>query len=117
MYCSKCGTLFQSGDMFCSKCGCNANTGTSGAPNYPHPLPQAKSKIVAGILGIIIGVWGVHNFYLGFTGKAVAQLLLGTVGIFILIGPAISGIWGFIEGLIILCSNDPRDAKGMPLRD
>ena len=72
--------------------------------------PNAKSKIVAGLLGIFLGVYGVHNFYLGKTGKAVAQLLLGTLGIiFFFIGPVVSGIWGLVEGIMILTSNTGSD--------
>jgi TM2 domain-containing membrane protein YozV len=43
--------------------------------------PGAKSKMAAGLLGIFLGCWGVHNFYLGYTGKAVGQLVLSIVGI------------------------------------
>ena len=38
--------------------------------------PNAKSKMAAGLLGIFLGSLGIHNFYLGYTGKAVAQLLI-----------------------------------------
>lgn len=50
-------------------------------PPYAAPAPMVvdpnmqKSKMAAGLLGIFLGSFGVHNFYLGYTGKAVAQLL------------------------------------------
>lgn len=79
------------------------------------------SKIAAGLLGIFLGTLGVHNFYLGYTGKAVAQLLLTVIGWIIIIGPFVSAIWSFVEGIIILCSNPGspwhRDAAGYELRD
>ena len=40
---------------------------------YPH---MQKSKLVMLILAIFLGWAGGHNFYLGFTSKAVAQLLI-----------------------------------------
>lgn len=46
---------------------------TQQQPGYGY---AQKSKIVAGLLGLFLGTLGVHNFYLGYTGKAVAQLLL-----------------------------------------
>ncbi len=49
----------------------NVNSGNTGNMN-----PQAKSKMAAGLLGIFLGAFGVHNFYLGYTGKAIAQLLI-----------------------------------------
>ena len=63
---------------------------TQQQPGYGY---AQKSKIVAGLLGLFLGTLGVHNFYLGYTGKAVAQLLLTLIGWIILIGPIISGIW------------------------
>lgn len=42
----------------------------------------AKPRWRPGLLGIFLGSLGVHNFYLGYTGKAVAQLLLSIIGVF-----------------------------------
>ena len=89
-------------------------------PPYPgqqpvRPMPlgyNQKSKMAAGLLGIFLGWIGVHNFYLGYTGKAVAQLILG-----ILSCGAISGIWGLIEGILILTGSIKVDGLGYPLRD
>lgn len=87
-------------------------------PGYGY---AQKSKIVAGLLGLFFGGLGVHNFYLGYTGKAVAQLLLTLIGWIILIGPIISGIWALIESVLILCSsygsNWHRDGRGQELQD
>ena len=87
-------------------------------PGYGY---AQKSKIVAGLLGLFLGGLGVHNFYLGYTGKAVAQLLLTLIGWIILIGPIISGIWALIEAILILCSSYGsswhRDGRGQELQD
>jgi len=92
-----------------------AGMGFAANPNNMNPM--AKSKIVAGLLGIFLGAFGIHNFYLGFTGKAVAQLLMSTVGWILIIPPFAAGIWGFIEGIMILVGSISRDAQGVPLRD
>lgn len=87
-------------------------------PGYGY---AQKSKIVAGLLGLFLGTLGIHNFYLGYTGKAVAQLLLTLIGWIILIGPIISGIWALIEAVLILCSSYGsswhRDGRGQELQD
>lgn len=87
-------------------------------PGYGY---AQKSKIVAGLLGLFLGTLGIHNFYLGYTGKAVAQLLLTLIGWIILIGPIISGIWALIEAILILCSSYGsswhRDGRGQELQD
>lgn len=74
-----------------------------------------KSKVTAGVLGIILGAFGIHNFYLGYTAKGVVQLLMticscGVLGV-------ISAIWGFVEGVMILTGSINTDAKGLPLKD
>lgn len=99
-YCPNCGQPTIPGAAVCTSCGC----GLAAAPGA-----DAKSKMAAGLLGIFLGGWGIHNFYLGYTGKAVAQILLSCVGI--------GQIWGLIEGILILCGNIDKDARGVPLKD
>lgn len=96
-------------------------------PQYGQPtnIPYGyvpRKKLVAGLLGIFLGGFGVHNFYLGYNGKAVAQLLLTLLGwILFGLGPIIACAWGFIEGILILCSNIGdtwhRDARNVELID
>lgn len=93
---------------------------TPNQPIYNQPpvtpvSPTPKSKIAAGLLGIFLGSLGVHNFYLGYTGKAIAQLLITllTCGI----GGIASGIWGLIEGILILTGSIAVDGNGLPLVD
>lgn len=90
----------------------NSNTTT-------NKVYGSRSKIAAGLLGIFLGVFGVHNFYLGYTNKAIPQLLLGTVGTIVLcgMGPVISSIWGFAEGIMILTGSIDKDADGNALTD
>jgi TM2 domain-containing membrane protein YozV len=71
--------------------------------------------MAAGLLGIFLGTFGVHNFYLGYTGKAVAQLLISVLSCGIL--AVVSGIWGLVEGIMILSGSIDRDAKGVPLQE
>ena len=74
---------------------------------------EKKSRIGAGLLGIFLGCFGVHNFYLGYTGKAVAQLLITCLSFGLL--SFISYIWGFVEGILILVGTIDKDANGNPL--
>ena len=89
----------------------------------PNVIPDAKSKIVAGLLGIFLGCFGAHNFYLGFTQKAVIQLICTIVGfvlscigigVFIVLGIE---IWGLVEGIMVLTGSINKDARGIPLKD
>lgn len=109
-YCPNCGQMTPPGAAFCTNCGITLNA----APGVVDPA-NAKSKMAAGLLGIFLGYLGVHNFYLGYTGKAVAQLLISvlTCGA----GSIVSGIWGLIEGIQILTGSIATDAQGNPLKD
>jgi TM2 domain-containing membrane protein YozV len=75
--------------------------------------PQAKSKIAAGLLGIFLGGFGVHRFYLGFTKIGIIQIV---VTIFTC---GIGSLWGFVEGILYLVGSNgyTTDANGRPLRD
>ena len=85
--------------------------------NPDYAAQGSKSKIIAGVLGIFLGYLGVHNFYLGNTSKAVAQLLLGTVGSVVGVGPIISMVWGMIEGVQILSGTITTDGNGKTMID
>jgi len=88
-------------------------TAVSGAaPPVLAATDLRKSKLVAGILGILVGWAGVHRFYLGYTAIGVAQILVT----FITCGAGY--IWGLIEGILILVgSTITTDADVRPLKD
>ena len=82
------------------------------APQYDaqgRPLSD-KSKVVAGLLGILLGGFGAGRFYTGHTGLAVGQLVVTicTCGL--------GHFWGLIDGIMILV-NGGTDAQGRILRD
>ena len=113
MFCKNCGNAMDPNAAICVKCGCATGTGANFCPNCGQPTAPgafactncgfglataaaapavgAKSKLTAGLLGIFLGGFGVHNFYLGYTGKAVAQLLIALLGSCIAVGPAVAG--------------------------
>lgn len=76
---------------------------------------EQKSKLAGGLFGIFLGALGVHNFYLGYTGKAVAQLLISILSCGVL--SWVSALWGLIEGILILTGSIDKDADGVKLRD
>jgi TM2 domain-containing membrane protein YozV len=82
-----------------------------------QPMPVAndprKSKLAAGLIAILIPGLGIHNFYLGYTGKGIAQLVLTLT----CIGYIFSVIWSIVEGIMILTGSINTDANGVPLKD
>ena len=109
-FCTNCGAELNENQDVCLKCGVRVNK----TPNA-NSDPNAKSKVAAGLLAIFLGCFGVHNFYLGYTGKAVAQLLITILSCFVL--SVVSAVWGLIEGILILTGSINTDANGNPLRD
>ncbi len=108
-YCSNCGKKVNENQDVCLNCGVNLKK------DKKNDNVNGKSKITAGILGIFLGCFGVHNFYLGYNGKAIAQLLITLLSIFLL--SWVSAIWGLIEGILILTGNIKKDASGNDLID
>jgi TM2 domain-containing membrane protein YozV len=128
MYCKNCGKEVEDGKDLCANCAPAENVVVEEVKKEEEKQEQkqentsnqennfnAKSKLAAGLFGIFLGGFGIHNFYLGFTGKAVAQLLMTVLSCGIL--SPVSAIWGLIEGILILSGDANYDADGRPLKD
>lgn len=123
--CPQCGAPLEAGATACKYCGekiaTNSVNQNMSYQQQSQPQPQQfayqqpvdntqqyydginpawpiKSKIVAGILGILLGGLGIHKFYLGKTGKGILYILFCWTYI-----PALVGL---VEGIIYLCSSD-----------
>jgi TM2 domain-containing membrane protein YozV len=85
----------------------------------PEPSADAsEKKILAGLLGILLGGLGVHKFVLGYTQEGTIMLSLTLVGwvlTFCTFGltffiPLAIGIIGLVEGIIYLTKTDEEFA-------
>ena len=83
--------------------------GQFGVDPWGRPLSD-KSKLVAGLLQIFLGTFGIGRFYLGYNGIAVAQLAVS------LLTCGIGAIWPFVDGILILLGK-VQDPSGRPLRE
>lgn len=130
MYCTNCGQGMDNNAAVCVNCGVPAFTTKNFCPNCGQAvtpiqamctncgvqLPNAggvksqKSKLVAGLLGIFLGGFGVHRFYLGYTGLGVVQIIVT------LVTCGVGSLWGFIEGILCLCGK-MTDADGNELAE
>jgi TM2 domain-containing membrane protein YozV len=75
----------------------------SAAPSYASTHKSRTSYIV---LGIFLGALGIHNFYAGYTGRAVGQLCLTVLTLGYL--GVVSWIWAIIE----ICTVE-KDSTGL----
>ena len=102
--CAVCGAVVPPGASVCPNCG----TVLQGAPIPAGYKP--RSKVVAALFAFLLGSFGIQNFYLGYTNKAIVQLILA-----ILCCGTVSYIWSFIEGILILTESISVDGNGVPL--
>jgi len=70
-----------------------------------YPVAQPKTRVIFVLLGIFLGVFGVHNFYAGYAKKGTIQLCVTLLTCFY--GAAISWVWAIIE----ICTVN-QDADG-----
>lgn len=75
-FCTDCGAVIKLKAEICPKCGVrqsvpNDNTMLLGSKNADN----GKNKMLAAILAITVGAFGVHKFYLGKTLHGVLMLL------------------------------------------
>ena len=94
--------------------------GTAAAPaQVPYPQQSAplgyqpafyqrshKSRTAYIVLGIFLGALGVHNFYAGYTGRAVGQLCLTVLTLGYL--AIASWVWAIVEVCIV-----EKDSAGL----
>lgn len=121
--CINCGVKKGKGNKFCNNCGLNVNEDSEFCTNCGVKLSKSKddskelvkstggkSKILAGLLGIFFGAIGIQRFYLGYYGIGIAQIAVT------ILTCGAGSVWGFIEGILILCDTViTKDAKGNPL--
>ena len=103
-FCRQCGgAIVNPKQVVCVQCGAVLRGGTA---------TRTKSKWVAGLLGIFLGPFGVHKYYMGSWGWG----LVYTVFVFCtcFYGGVITGIIGLIEGILYLTMSDEAFAEKYP---
>jgi hypothetical protein len=77
--------------------------------DFEEESPDAKNRITFIVLGVLLGMFGAHNFYAGFNKKAIAQLLISVFSV----GFASPMVW--VWAVIDICTVF-RDSKGVKFR-
>lgn len=105
--CQNCGTENSGYESFCRNCGTmlsnqyqNQQVQQSQNQGMQQQIPGADKKMIAGILGILLGGFGVHKFILGYNTEGIIQIVIT------LITCGAGSIIGLIEGIIYLTKSD-----------
>jgi hypothetical protein len=87
-------------------------TGRPLGGNRPDSEHAPRSRLVAGLLGVLLGGFGAHRFYLGYPRQGVLMVLVTLLTL------GIGAVWGLVEGVLILAGSSTfrSDADGVPLR-
>jgi hypothetical protein len=87
-------------------------TAATAAPATPlsfDPDPDAKNRMTFIILGVLLGMFGAHNFYAGYTKKAVAQFCITVLSVGF--ASPMAWVWAVID-----ISTIDADEKGIKFR-
>ena len=106
-YCPACGSATNALAVICIKCGASLVSTNHTAVNAPV---GQKSKLAAALLGIFLGGFGIHRFYLGYVGLGIVQIIVTIITF------GFGALWGFIEGILILTGTFNKDAKGLLIK-
>ena len=77
----------------------------------PHPLASQRDRVAYVLLGVFLGTLGIHNFYAGYTGRGVAQLLITILVGWLIIPLVAVWIWNLVEVITVT-----TDAGGVAFR-
>lgn len=113
MKCSKCGMENFKREKICAHCGHNMNEVHQAPANVSktnHGVKNLKSRQTLLLLTLFAGYFGVHNFYLGYYAKGIAQLLLTLCGFSL-----VSIIWAVVDFINLVTGKTKCDANNVPL--
>ena len=103
MFCNLCGNELPATAALCMNCG----VATGLPPFQVVQVVASKSRTAYVLLGLFLGGLGIHNFYAGYAGRGVAQLLITLFGGWMCFPWIAVMVWVLIE----VCSVT-HDAQG-----
>ena len=99
-FCGACGVKTKDNQIVCLKCGVSLGGSLAGSSS------GEKSKIIACLLALFLGVIGVHKFYLGYNTQGIIMLLCGTVGWILFLPPLVMAVIALIEAIMYISKSD-----------
>lgn len=119
MICGKCGQQAEP-QRFCPHCGASllkelipeVSVGTAERRSGRAQMRYQwrRSRIVAGVLALFLGRFGIHKFYLGYNKQGIIMLLGSLIGGWRSLGWLTGALYliGIVEALIYLVKSDEK---------
>ena len=101
-FCSACGAEIHPNAEICPKCGVRQQAAPVAVAGSSE-----KKILPAFLFAFFLGVLGIHRFYVGKIGSAIAMLILSLT----FFGLIVTGIWALVDWIIIVSGNF-RDKDG-----
>lgn len=115
-FCNACGATTTALTEICKKCGTRL-------VKAPAKYVSPKSRLVTTLLALPLGMFGLHRFYTGKIGTAVAMLILTILGVatiwyclFGLIFLIPVGVWTLVDFITAVSGNE-EDRQGKPIEN
>ena len=140
MYCRNCGTQMGEKDKNCVQCDYLRGHGVDYCPDCGAPTKardrkcpecggtlfilrnlKPRRRFTTALLAFTVGMFGIHNFYLGYMRRALLQLTLSVISLAILLllqfglvagVPIFTFVWACFEGVKVVIGNTRVDADG-----
>lgn len=93
-FCRDCGEVVAQAAEICPQCGVRQQAAPGAFAFGFATTPTGKNQLAAALLGIVLGSFGIHKFYLGQIGWGIIYLVF--------FWTLVPGIVGFVEGIILL---------------
>lgn len=131
MKCEYCDNEVPAGSTRCPSCGAAVATPQNLVQVQPSAVPvqilsaqvplnvqqnqqvyypaDQKSRVAYLLIAFFFGEFGFHDFYAGYIGRGIAQLLITVLSLGLLFW--VSWIWAVVEMITV-----QKDAKGIPFK-
>lgn len=122
IYCPDCGKQISRNATACPNCGSQIQrqqatpaaapmniivNNSANATAINNGAISTKSRLMYILLALFLGMAGIHNFYAGYTGTGIIQLILLCCGVGVFINP----VWIIFDILFTT-----KDGRGIPFK-
>jgi TM2 domain-containing membrane protein YozV len=106
--CVECGVTIRRRAVVCPSCGAPQMAGSAQIAAALAQPGGGSMRVVSGLLGIFLGMFGIHKFVLGYPREGLMMAAIGVLGLPCTAGVATLAVWavGAAEGILYLTKSN-----------